>query len=178
VRRKLIVGTVAVAAVVAGIAATTLSSAGAVSGTVGAWSRGWSNGRAVHGAVPDIGGAQTLTFKATTLKLRYVDADGDGKQNAGDYVIFTEQLTNRSGSSVKGLDTVRCTFNSAGHGQQLTMCDGEFVVGDRGEITVYGMASPWIAVTGGTGQFSNVRGEASVESLDPDTEIITVYLTP
>jgi hypothetical protein len=176
-RRKLIVGTVAVAAVVAGIAGTTLSSAGAASVTVGAWGRGW-NHSARSVAVPNIGGAQTLTFRATTLKLRYVDADGDGKQDSGDYVIFSEQLTNKSGSSVKGVDTVRCTFNSAGHGADVTMCDGEFVVDGRGEIIVYGMATPWVAVTGGTGQFANVRGQASIESVDADTEIITVYLTP
>jgi hypothetical protein len=177
-RRKLVLGMLGTTLMVAAIAATTLSSAGATPSSVGAWGRGWTSRHATAHGAPDIGTPQTLTFKATTLKLHYVDANGNGKQDSGDYVIFTEQLTNKSGSSIKGIDTVRCTFNSAGHGQDVTMCDGEFVVGDRGEITVYGMANPWVAVTGGTGQFANVRGQASIDSLDPDTEIITVYLTP
>lgn len=175
--RKLMVGAVVIAALAATIAVASLSSAGAVAGTVGAWGRGWSGQGLGAGAAPDIGRAQKLTFKATTLKLKFVDADGDGKQDAGDYVIFTEQLTNRSGTVVKGVDTVRCTLNVAGHGQQVTQCDGEFVL-HRGEIIVSGLASPMVAVTGGTGQFSNARGQASVDSIDPDTEIITVWLTP
>ena len=175
--RKLVVGAVIVVALAATIAAASLSSAGAVVGTVGAWGRGWSGQGAAAGAVPDIGRAQKLTFKATTLKLKFVDADGDGRQDAGDYVIFSEQLTNLSGTTVKGVDTVRCTLNVAGHGVHLVQCDGEFVL-DRGEIIVSGLASPLVAVTGGTRQFSNARGQASVDSIDPDTEIITVWLTP
>jgi hypothetical protein len=179
-RRKLVIGAIVAAIVVAGIAATTLSSAGAVSPTVGAWGRADGQARAggARGVAPHIGKPQTLTFKATTLKIRFVDVDGNGKENSGDYVIFTEQLTNREGTQVKGIDTVRCTLNSAGGGRDATMCDGEFIVDGRGEISVYGSAAPWIGVTGGTGQFSNVRGEASVESIDPDSEIIKVYLTP
>jgi hypothetical protein len=175
--RTFVVGAIVVAALAATIAVASLSSAGAVAGTLGAWGHGWSGQGPRAGLAPDIGRAQKLKFKATTLKLKFVDADGDGRQDAGDYVIFSEQLTNLSGTSIKGVDTVRCTLNVAGHGVQLAQCDGEFVL-DRGEIIVSGLASPLVAVTGGTGQFSNVRGEASVDSIDPDTEIITVWLTP
>jgi len=175
--RTLVVGAVVVAALAATIAVASLSSAGAVAGTLGGGGQGWSGRGPIAGLTPDIGRAQKLTFKATTLKLKFVDADGDGRQDAGDYVVFSEQLTNRSGTTIKGVDTVRCTLNVAGHGVNVVQCDGEFVL-DRGEIIVSGLASPLVAVTGGTDQFSNVRGEASVDSIDPDTEIITVWLTP
>jgi hypothetical protein len=57
------------------------------------------------------------------------------------------------------------------------MCDGEFVL-PQGEIIVYGQASPWVAVTGGTSKFDNVTGQAKIKSLNADSELITVWLSP
>jgi hypothetical protein len=132
----------------------------------------------VGGASPHISKPQKMQFMATTIKLRQVDVNGNGHSDSGDYVIFTEQLTNKAGTVDKGYDSVRCTFNSTGHHQQITMCDGEFVVTGKGEITVYGQASPWVAVTGGTSKFDNVTGEAKIKSVNADSELITVWLSP
>ena len=120
--------------------------------------------------------ARTLQFKATTLRLRSIDVDGDGKDDAGDYVIFTESLAGRDGTKAKGTDSVRCTLNSNGGGSQLTMCDGEFILSSLGQITVYGLASPYVAVTGGTGSFAGARGQAKVVSVGRDSELITITL--
>jgi hypothetical protein len=175
-RRKVFIGTIALAAVVAGIAALTLPSAGAASTKVGAWGRGWNT--VLQGAVPNITKPQTLKLLATTIKLRLVDVNGNGHNDSGDYVIFTERLTNKAGTVKKGYDSVRCTFNSLGRQQQISMCDGEFVLTHQGQITVYGQASPWVAVTGGTGVFSNVRGEANIKSINADSELVTLLLSP
>ena len=119
---------------------------------------------------------RTLQFKATTLRLRSIDVDGDGKDDAGDYVIFTESLAGRGGTTAKGTDSVRCTLNSDGDGKRLSMCDGEFILAGLGQITVYGTASPYVAVTGGTGTFAGARGQAKVASLSRDSELITITL--
>jgi len=177
-RRKLVVIAVAAAAALGGVATALFSStpAGAAGAfDVGAWGRGWSS--------PSQGAAsvgprtsRTLEFKATTLKLRTIDVDGDGKDDAGDYVIFTESLSGRGNTKAKGTDSVRCTLNTNGGGHQISMCDGEFILQGLGQITVYGLASPYAAVTGGTGSFAGARGQAKVVSIDRNSELITITL--
>jgi hypothetical protein len=175
-RKRILIGTISLAAMVAAVAALTLPSAGAASARVGAWGRGWTT-VSVGGPTPHITKPQKMKFKATTIKLRVVDVNGNGHNDSGDYVIFTERLTNQDGTVDKGYDSVRCTFNSTGHHQQISMCDGEFVL-PQGEIIVYGQASPWVAVTGGTSKFDNVTGQAKIKSLNADSELITVWLSP
>jgi hypothetical protein len=177
-RRKLVIAAVAVSAVLGSVAAVALSSepAGAAAGHgAGAWGRGWSPGPQAASARHH--GSRTLQFKATTLKLRTIDVDGDGKDDAGDYVIFTESLVGRGRTTAKGTDSVRCTLNSDGDGHQLSMCDGEFILQGLGQITVYGLASPYVAVTGGTGAFAGTRGQAKIVSIDRDSELITITLS-
>jgi len=176
-RRKVFFGAIALAVMVSGVAALTLPTAGAANARVGAWGRGWIT-VSVGGASPHITKPQKMKLVATTIKLRLVDVNGNGHNDSGDYVIFTERLTNKAGTVEKGYDSVRCTFNSTGHHQQISMCDGEFVLSGRGEITVYGQASPWVAVTGGTSTFSNVTGEAKIKSYNADSELITIWLSP
>jgi hypothetical protein len=177
-RRKLVV-TAAVAAVALGsVVAVSLlvAPAGATAGgRAGTPPHGWG--------VPQRAGSsagrltsRTLQFKATTLKLRSIDVDGDGRDDAGDYVIFTESLVGRGDTTAKGTDSVRCTLNSAGPGRKISMCDGEFILPGLGQITVYGTASPWVAVTGGTGSFDGARGQAKVVSISRDSELITITL--
>ena len=176
-RRKVVLGVVVLAVAVSGIAALTLPSAGAASARVGAWGRGWTTVSDTRAALHVDGKQRKLRFLATTIKLRLVDVNGNGHNDSGDYVIFTERLTNRAGTVEKGYDSVRCMFNSIGHHDQISMCDGEFVLTGRGEITVFGQASPMVAVTGGTGDFSNVTGQARIKSINADSELVTVWLS-
>jgi hypothetical protein len=176
-RRKVVIGCVALAAVMSGVAVLTLPSAGAANAKVGAWGRGWTT-VSTAGAAPHISKPKVLKLMATTIKLRLVDVNGNGHNDSGDYIIFTERLTNKAGTVERGYDSVRCTFNSTGHHQQISMCDGEFVLTGKGEITVYGQASPLVAVTGGTSNFSNVTGEAKIKSINADSELITIWLSP
>jgi hypothetical protein len=176
-RRKVVIGSVALAAVVSGVVALTLPTAGASNAKVGAWGHGWTT-VSTGGVAPHITKPQVIKLVATTIKLRLVDVNGNGHNDSGDYVIFTERLTNQAGTVEKGFDSVRCTFNSTGHHQQISMCDGEFVLTGRGEIVVYGQASPWVAVTGGTSTFSNVTGDAKIKSINADSELITIRLAP
>jgi hypothetical protein len=176
-RRKVFIGAIALAVVVSGVVALTLPTAGAAGAKVGAWGRGWTTD-STGASAPHIDHGQKLRFLATTIKLRLVDVNGNGHEDSGDYVIFTERLTNKAGTEEKGYDSVRCTFNSIGHHKQISMCDGEFVLTGRGEITVYGQASPMVAVTGGTSGFSNVSGQARIKSVNADSELITIWLSP
>jgi hypothetical protein len=177
-RRRIVLGVVVLAVAVAGIAALTLPSAGAASARVGAWGRGWTTVSGKESAPPGSADkTRKMKFLATTIKLRLVDVNGNGHNDSGDYVIFTERLTNQAGTVEKGYDSVRCMFNSIGHHDQISMCDGEFVLTGRGEIAVYGQASPMVAVTGGTGDFSTVTGQARIKSINADSELITVWLT-
>jgi len=176
-RRKLVVTAIAAAAALGSVAGAVLSSspAGAASaGHASAWGGGpGSRSRAGSGMRH---ASRTLEFKATTLKLRTIDVDGDGKDDPGDYVIFTESLSGRGNTTAKGTDSVRCTLNSDGKGHQLSMCDGEFILQGLGQVTVYGLASPYVAVTGGTGSFAGASGQAKVVSVDRDSELITITL--
>src|SRR5205823_11847104 len=103
-RRRVVFGAVALAAVVSGVAALTLPTAGAANARVGAWGRGWTTG-STSGAAPHIGKPQKLKRVATTIKLRVVDVNGNGHNDSGDYVIFTERLTNKAGTVEKGYDS-------------------------------------------------------------------------
>jgi len=176
--RKLVVTAVAAAAALGSVATALFSSspAGAAGAqSVSAWGRGWSS-RSQEGAPVGHRTSRTLEFKATTLRLRTIDVDGDGKNDAGDYVIFTESLAGQGSTTAKGTDSVRCTLNSSGGGHQLSMCDGEFILQGLGQITVYGLASPYVAVTGGTGSFAGALGQAKVVSIGRNSELITITL--
>jgi len=178
-RRKLIVAAVATSALLGTVAAVALSSApagaAANAGELRSWGSAGQRERGAGGVVSH--GTRTLVFKATTLRLRSIDVDGDGKDDAGDYVVFTESLAGRLGTTAKGSDSVRCTLNTRGPGDNLSMCDGEFIVQGLGQITVYGLAAPWVAVTGGTGTFTGARGEAKIITIDRNSEMITITLT-
>jgi len=181
-RRRIVLVSVALSAGLVGVLGATLLSppagAAAAGHAVRAWGRGLSSAAASSAVTASAHrrGVRTLVFKATTLKLRSIDVDGDGKSDAGDYVIFTESLVGQHGTRAKGTDAVRCTLNSDGGGKLFSQCDGEFIFPGLGQITVYGLASPFVAVTGGTQAFAGARGQAKVVSINADSELITVTL--
>lgn len=120
-------------------------------------------GRAVHVGMPAAaftGGTYTprahaLVLEASGAESTYVDANDSGSNDAGDYGLFREILY-KAGTQV-GEDSIRCvmTFN----GQ---FCDGTYLFPGKGQITVAGALNQYahrLAITGGTNDYSNVRGQ-------------------
>lgn len=156
---------VATAALVAGTAATGAATTAPTS---------WPRATGAAAAAPHITGAQTMRFIATTVHSKAVNAGSHF--GPGSYVIFEETLRNMSGQTV-GSDAVRCTANFTAF-----MCDGTAFIGNRGTITIYGafhQSGPQLAaITGGTGDFRNARGQLQVRDLSDNKTELTFMLLP
>lgn len=107
---------------------------------------------------------------------------GDSAAGPGDYTVFRDDLLSEGKSQTKVGDNFGiCVDQFPPAGAQ---CEGVARLEGRGDITFQGLvpldlARPFnIAVTGGTGDFRNVRGEATVElvSEDPFTQRFTINL--
>ncbi len=87
--------------------------------------------------------------------------------------MFVEQLTDESDDSVVGKSNIACTM----HIGSWAICTGTFNITGRGEIVGQGLvpfgqggSSFDVPVTGGTGEFANVRGEVHIEPILSETE--------
>ena len=121
---------------------------------------------------------ETLTLLGTTIKDKFVDVGKPG-QTPGDQILFIEDLTD-AGAKV-GKARIECTL----HLGQWAICTGTFNIAGRGEIVGQGMvhftedaSSFEVPITGGTGEFANVRGVDHVESLSDTEERHTLELLP
>jgi len=121
-------------------------------------------GTVVAYAGSDITSPETFTLVATTVKARFADVGKPGP-SPGDVFVFVNGLKDEADADV-GTARILCTIHVGPWG----ICIGTFNIMDRGEIVAEGMvplsknAPPFdVPVTGGTGDFSNVRGEVRVE---------------
>jgi hypothetical protein len=122
-------------------------------------------GTMVANAGSDITSPETFTLVGTTVKDRFADVGKPGP-SPGDVVVFVDQLKDEAGADV-GKARIQCTF----HVGPWAICTAVFRITDRGDIVAAGLAPfgklnppPFdVAVTGGTGDFANVRGEIHVE---------------
>jgi hypothetical protein len=177
----------AVALVVATVASLTLASAAPERrDRVGAWGRPWSAGsesrstlRALH---PAITAPETFTVFERQTRNKFVNTDGPGF-TAGDYFLFRSLLFDKRGGRRVGAAHVQCTF----YFSHRATCEGAADFGKlnsergRGQIEFYGSIGPppfVLAVTGGTGDFDNVRGQIVVRPVSNTADIITFHLTP
>ena len=138
-------------------------------------------GTFVANAGADIAAPETITVLGTVTKDRYVDVGKKGP-TPGDTFMFVEQLTDESDDSVVGKSNISCTM----HIGSWAICTGTFTINGRGEIVGQGLvpfgqddvASFDVPVTGGTGEFDNVRGEVHVEGISETEERHTLSLIP
>ncbi len=146
------------------VGAAVWSPGGASAGSSG---RTWQDGLAAvsaSGAAPEITAAEHLRLTAHD-NGRAGDVDtGRSGPTPGDYYVFQERLTAPDGSQL-GTDGARCML--VWLNARSTICDGSFLVQGRGQIDVYGVFSrtsgpPVLAITGGTGDFQNARGQARI----------------
>ena len=152
-RRKLIttVGTVAcVTAIVATIGAETTS------------------------ASPSKRLGETLVVIQSPPRQQYVDLGNPGP-SPGDLLEFASTLANQAGTPIGDLH-IACTQNF----DQVAVCVGIFNLSRRGKISVDAspvFPNPTVGmVTGGTGEFQNVRGEAQIDPQPDGTTKITFHL--
>jgi hypothetical protein len=156
-----------------GIAAVVV--AGLVAGGVGL---AISVTASAHPASPLITSAKTIKFTETHPHINLVDTGPSGS-SAGDYIVFLTTLVNdghRVGHA-RGL----CTQNFP---ESVYFCDGTFLIKGHGQITIAGkfdFSKPGgtIAVTGGTHDFANARGDADFTFVDAEGDAAwTVHLIP
>ena len=136
-------------------------------------------GTVVANAGADITSPETITVLGTTIKDRFIDVGKPGF-GPGDVAMFVENLTDESGALV-GKARIMCTI----HINPWAICTGTFDINGRGEIVGEGMVEFSedvttfdVPITGGTGEFANVRGEDHIESLSDTKERHTFDLIP
>jgi hypothetical protein len=137
-------------------------------------------GLAVALAGNNITTAETLVLTETNLKGRSIDVGKPGF-GPGDSFIFVNSLTDPADGSRVGTVRGQCTIQI---GAWQTCQVGGFIDG-RGEIFVSGVApntdqpvAQDYAITGGTGEFENVRGTVHVEPMSGNEEELTLTLIP
>jgi hypothetical protein len=117
---------------------------------------------------------ETLVVIQSLPRQQYVDL-GDPGPSPGDLLVFASTLANQGGTPVGDLH-IACTQNF----DQVAVCVGIFNLSGRGKISVDAspvFPNPTVGmVTGGTGEFQNVRGEAHIDPQPDGTTKITFHL--
>jgi hypothetical protein len=123
---------------------------------------------------------ETLVFTEISLKSRFVDVGKPGP-GPGDSFLFVESLTDPADGSRVGTVRGECTLH-IGHWQ---ICQVGGFLDDRGEIFVSGVTQSTqqpmaidLAITGGTGEFENVRGTVHVDPVSDTESETTLTLIP
>jgi hypothetical protein len=136
-------------------------------------------GVAIAGAAPEAkpahAKAKTLRFEVHFSPFHLVDVGGDGVPSLGDYVVFHDTLL-RNGKQV-GDEGGSCPLVDVEQG--LIHCTGTMRLA-AGQITFQGLTSTdptkHLAVTGGTGRYQGVGGEATLVEFGDQTGSLTVRL--
>jgi hypothetical protein len=139
---------------------------------------GLIGGSVAASAGTSITAPETITTVGTVLKDKAVDVGKRGP-SVGDTFATTLDIKSQAGADL-GTERTQCTLGTG----QWALCTGAFDITGRGEIVGTGMVnlgsqSPDfdVPVTGGTGDFANVRGVAHVH-LTENGEIATLELLP
>src|SRR5262249_56543215 len=112
-------------------------------------------------AAPSSRRVETLGGSESPPRQQYVDRGNPGP-SPGDLLEFALPISNQAGAPIGDLH-IACTQNF----DQVAVCVGIFNLFRRGKLSVD--ASPVFPnstvgmVTGGTGEFQNVRGEAHID---------------
>jgi hypothetical protein len=121
---------------------------------------------------------ETITTVGTTVKEKFADVGKRGP-SVGDTFVTTLDIKSQAGVDL-GTERTQCTIGTG----QWGFCTGAFDITGRGEIVGTGMVnfgseSPDfdVPITGGTGEFANVRGVAHVH-LTQNGETDTLELLP
>jgi hypothetical protein len=135
------------------------------------------SGLAIAQAATDITAPETIVLTNHTVKNAAVNV-GDKRFGPGDLYMFVATLSDETGTQV-GTAHIQCTAQPG----RTQFCTGAFIITGRGQIVgegaIQGTASSFdVPITGGTGDFDNVRGYVHVEPIDQNNETDTLYLLP
>ena len=143
----------------------TAACAAAIAATIGA---------GIASASPAMRPGETLVVIQSPPRQQYVDL-GDPGPSPGDLLMFASTLASQAGTPIGDLH-IACTQNF----DQVAVCVGIFNLSRRGKISVDAspvFPNPTVGmVTGGTGEFQNVRGEAHIDPQPNGTTKITFHL--
>jgi hypothetical protein len=140
---------------------------------------GLIGGSVVASAGTSIPSPETITTVGTEVKDKTVDVGKQGP-SVGDTTAWTIDIKSQAGVDL-GTERTQCTLGVG----RWAICIGTFVITGRGEIVGTGMVDfgPGrsldfdVPITGGTGDFANVRGVVHVH-LTENREIDTLELLP
>lgn len=117
---------------------------------------------------------ETLVVVQQAPEQQFVDLGAPGP-SPGDILAFHSALTDTTGSDVGDLN-IQCGVNFSG----LAVCLGIFSIDGRGQLSVDALPKfpqPVTGiVTGGNGDFSNVRGQADIQPQPDGTTLIAFHL--
>ena len=139
---------------------------------------GLIGGTVAANAGTDITAPETITTIGTVVKDKGVDVGKRGP-SVGDTFATTLDIKNQAGVDL-GTERTQCTLGTG----RWAICTGAFDISGRGEIVGTGMVNFGsesrdfdVPITGGTGDFANVRGVAHVH-LTENGETDTLELLP
>ena len=117
---------------------------------------------------------ETLVVIQSPPRQQYVDL-GDPGPSPGDLLEFASTLASQAGTPIGDLH-IACTQNF----DQVAVCVGIFNLSGRGKLSVDAspvFPNPTVGmVTGGTGEFQNVPGDAPIDPQPDGTTKITFHL--
>jgi hypothetical protein len=112
-------------------------------------------------SAPSAVAGERIVLHTRPGQAKFVDADHNGKESNGDYVVFTERFFNASGQQV-GRDRLICTINF-----RTFQCEATLFLDGRGTIEAAGALTDriaMVAITGGTGEFADAGGEINASN--------------
>lgn len=131
-------------------------------------------------ATANITAPETIVVTQTTLKEKFVDVGRQGL-SPGDSFFDLDSLTDETDGTRVGTLRGQCTF----HIGRWALCRAAIVIGDRGEIFAEGAVRFTeetttfdVPITGGTGDFDNVRGSIHAEFTSETEATLTLNLLP
>ena len=175
-RRLSVAAGVAIAAGGLAVGSITMASAGSSpSGRVGSWGRALG-ARPQASEAPEITTGQTLVFLDRTVNVRLVDLNRNGAVDPGDTAVFRDDLL--QGGRRVGAVHGQCGANFRG----VFLCDATVTL-QNGKITVAGtqpgnVSAFSLAVTGGTAEYQNVRGQMRLEFINDQDATLRLRLIP
>ncbi len=135
-------------------------------------------GLAVAQAATNITAPETIILQDHTVKGAVANI-GDKAFGPGDSFMSVNTLFDETDTTQVGTAHIQC-ISQPGKAQ---LCTGALFITGRGEIigegVIHGSASSFdVPITGGTGDFANVRGYVHVEPVSQNLETDTLYLLP
>lgn len=139
------------------------------------------SGLAIAQAATPITAPETIVLISHTVKGAEVNV-GDQSFGPGDSFMYVTKSFDETDQTQLGGSHVQCTIQP---GKGWELCTGAFIITGRGQIVGEGMikltdgtTSIDVPITGGTGDFENVRGYVHIEFIDETTEKDTLFLLP